>query len=289
MKVLTPILFMLAASFLFACGSVLTKIIGNGFIGDGVHPLQIAHGRFFFAFIFLLFLCIFYKPNLKSSFIKIHISRSIFGFLGVSIWFISVLYIPISDATSINFLNPIFAMILATILLKEKVGLVRWFAGIVSLFGGLILLRPSTDLNFDPITLLCLFGAFIIGLEIICIKFLSGKDHVFKILVLNNFFATCFATLWLPFIFKIPNFSELIGIISIALCFVSGQFFFINSMRKAEASFVMPIFYSTLIFVILLDFIVFNSLPDKISFIGASIIILGALIVTFRESQNKSV
>ena len=276
---------MIAASFSFACGSILTKMLGNSFFGEGVHPLQIAHARFFFAFILLFFLYPFLKPSLKSSNIRLHIFRSLFGVLGISIWFTAILYIPASDATAINFLNPIFAMIFAIFILNEKVGWVRWSAAIISLVGGLLLIRPSINLNINPIALLCLCGALIMGLEIICIKILSGRETVFKILFLNNFFAFLIATLWIPFFFKIPSFFETLALIAIAICFLTGQFFFIHSMKRAEASFVMPFFYTTLIFVILLDLIVFNFFPDIISFIGAFLIIFGALVIAFREKK----
>ncbi len=111
------------------------------------------------------------------------------------------------------------------------------------------------------------------GLEIICIKVLSGKDSVFTILILNNFFAMCIGTLVVPFFFVLPGFLELSILVTIGIFMLTGQFCFINSLKGAETSFLMPFFYTTLIFVISLDLIIFNSLPDKISYIGAFIII----------------
>jgi drug/metabolite transporter (DMT)-like permease len=49
----------------------------------------------------------------------------------------------------------------------------------------------------------------------------------------------------------------------------------------------MPFFFTTLIFVIILDLIFFNALPDKISYLGATIIIIGSLVVAFRELHNN--
>ena len=219
--------------------------------------------------------------------IKLNFLRSIFGWLGVTIWFTSILYIPISDATAINFLNPIFAMFFASIILKEKVGSIRWIAATISLFGGLLLIRPSSDLSLNPIAILCLLGAIIMGLEIICIKLLSGRDTVFKILILSNFFAMVLSSLWLPFVFTMPSLIQLSLMAFIGLLFVIGQFFFLNSMTRADASFVMPFFYITLVFVIIFDYLVFQSFPDEISFIGAAIIITGALIISYKEWKSK--
>ena len=125
------------------------------------------------------------------------------------------------------------------------------------------------------------------GLEIICIKILSGKDSVFTILILNNFFAMCIGTLVVPFFFVLPGFLELSFLLTIGIFMLTGQFCFINSLKGAETSFLMPFFYTTLIFVISLDLIIFNSLPDKISYTGALIIIFGSIIVAFREWRVK--
>ena len=282
------IFLMLGASFCFAFAAILTKSLGTNVFGEGVHPLQIAHARFLFSFILLVSFWYIFKPKVKFSNVKLHLLRSIFGWLGVSILFTSILYIPVSDATALTFLNPIFAMIFAALIFKEKVGLIRWGAALFSFSGGILLLRPSLDLSVDPVALLCLFGALIMGLEIICIKILSGRDSVFTILILNNFFAMCIGTLVVPFFFMIPGFLELIVLLTIGIFMLTGQFCFINSLKGAETSFLMPFFYTTLIFVISLDLIIFNSLPDKISYMGAFIIIFGSIVVAFREWRVKS-
>ena len=286
-QILLSVIFMIAASFSFACGSIATKVLGSSLFFESINPFQIVHARFFFSSIFLFLLSFIFKTSLKTKLIKIHGLRSCLGIMGISIWFTSLLYIPASDATAINFLNPIFAMFFAIYILKEKIDFVRWLGAIVSLLGGLCLIRPSLDLSFSPIALLCMIGAIIMGLEIICIKYLSQRENIFKILLLNNLIASVIASVFLPVVFKIPSLIEFLGMIFIAFCFLIGQFFFLNSMKRADASFIMPFFYSTLIFVILFDLIIFNFMPDAISFIGASIIFFGALIISYREVKSK--
>lgn len=287
MKNLIAISFMLAASLFFACSTVLVKGIGRSNFGEGVHPILIAYARFFFSFIFLTIVCCFIRPKIESLNKRLHFLRSCFGCLGVSILFTAVLYIPISDATAITFLNPIFAMFFAVILFKENIDLVRWGAALLSFMGGIILIRPTLNFNFDPVALLCLIGAIIMGLEIICIKILSGREKVFNILLFNNFYAMGIGSFIVPFYFNLVSFKEFIVLIIIALCMLIGQFCFIKSVKKAETSFLMPFFFTTLIFVIILDLIFFNSLPDKISYLGATIIIIGSLVVAFRELHTN--
>ena len=125
------------------------------------------------------------------------------------------------------------------------------------------------------------------GFEIICIKYLSNKEDLFRILLINNAIASIICSLSLPFIFKMPNINELITLIAVAVCFLLGQIFFLNSMKRADASFVMPFFYSTLIFVVILDYLIFSYIPDWVSFLGCFIIIVGALIISLKERENK--
>ena len=195
--------------------------------------------------------------------------------------------IPISDATAINFLNPIFAMLFAIYFLKEKVGIIRWSGAVFSFLGGLLLIRPNLNFDFNPYALLCIFGAISMGFEIICIKYLSNKEDLFRILLINNAIASLICSLSLPFIFKMPNINELLTLIAVAVCFLLGQIFFLNSMKRADASFVMPFFYSTLIFVVILDFLIFSYIPDWVSFLGCFIIIVGALIVSLKDRKNN--
>ena len=84
------------------------------------------------------------------------------------------------------------------------------------------------------------------------------------------------------FFFKVPNLFQLVELISIAAAMVLGQFFFLNEMKGTETTFIAPFFYSTLVFVMILDLIFFGVIPDIISLIGASLIIIGGLFITLR-------
>ena len=121
--------------------------------------------------------------------------------------------------------------------------------------------------------------------KIIIIKRVTEK--ILNILLFNNFFATCIGTLFLPFFFEVTTILEFTVLVFISFFMLFGQFCFINSVKRADTSFLMPFFYTTLIFVILLDLVIYNSLPDKTSYLGASIIIFGSLVVAFREWQLK--
>ena len=277
-----PILFILSAAFLFGLGSILGKKVGYADASDSIHPLQIVYARFFFALIIVSLIVLFKRPQFKRPNLQLHFARSACGWTGVAILFSGVIFIPASDAVAITFLNPLFAMLLAIFVLKERLIINRWIATLISLLGMLILLRPTLDFESNIFAYLCLAGAFIMGVEILMIKVLSEKEPFLQILLINNFIATLMGVVPMIFFFKVPNLLQSIELFSIGAAMVLGQFFFLNAMKGTETSFIAPFFYSTLVFVMILDLIFFGVIPDIISLIGASLIIIGGLFISLK-------
>ncbi len=277
-----PILFILLAAFLFGLGSVLSKKVGYAYAGDSIHPLQIVYARFFFALIIISLIVFFKRPGFKRPNFKLHLARSACGWTGVAILFSGVIFIPASDAVAITFLNPVFAMLLAVFVLKERFKINRWIATFISLLGMLVLLRPTLDFESNLFAYLCLAGAFIMGVEILLIKVLSEREPFLQILLINNFIATLIGIMPMIFFFKVPNLFQLIELISIGAAMVLGQFFFLSAMKGTETTFIAPFFYSTLVFVMILDLVFFGVIPDTISLMGASLIIIGGLFISLK-------
>lgn len=275
---------MIVASSLFATSTFLSKLLGTGLVGEAIHPLQVTHARFFVALIIAGLLFRFSCGRFDAPDLRMHVARSTLGYLGVAILFTAIIYIPAPDAVALIFLNPIFAMIFAVILLRERVGINRWSAAAVSFAGALFLIRPS-GFHADPVALLCILGAVVMGLEITCIKSLSGREPVFQILFLSNLIAFCMASLPLAFVFTMPGPAETLALIGVGATMVSGQMLFISSMKRAESSLVTPYLYSTLIFVIALDFAVLLERPDMVSLLGSLIIVASGAFIAFREAR----
>ena len=138
-------LMITAASSLIGMTAILAKILGQGFKGESLHPLQVSAGRFGFALLTILIFLLIKRYKFEKPHYLIHFSRSVFGWIGVTCMFAAVTLIPVPDAISISFLNPVFAMFLALLILKERVGALRWSAAGIALAGSIILLRPGFD------------------------------------------------------------------------------------------------------------------------------------------------
>ncbi|SDD08499.1 DMT family transporter [Ruegeria marina] len=273
-----------AATAFIAGTTLLAKALGTGTLGPALPALQISHGRFLFAFLAIGGVVMTLRPRLTRPHWRLHLGRTTFGWGGVTLMFAAVAYIPMSDATAIAFLNPVFAMVLAIPLLGERVGPWRWGAAAIALCGALILLRPAPG-SFQPAALLALAAAAVMGMELIFIKKLSGRERPIQILLVNNAMGLAIASaavwpVWQP---PLPGqWAALAGIGGLMAC---AQACFVNGMARADASFVAPFSYATLIFAALYDMIAFDVIPDAISMTGAAIILTGALVLAWREGR----
>lgn len=277
--------FMICAAALLAATSMLAKILGNDLYGPALHPMQVSAGRFAFAFAALCVAAPFLKLKLtRDTPYKWHLLRSALGWMGVSFTFAAAARMPLAEATAITFLSPICTMIFAIPFLGEKVGPVRWSAAAISLAGALILMRPGTD-AFQAAALLALAAALLTGLEMTVIKRLSGSEPAIRILFVNNFFGAMIAVVAATFVWVQPTFEQWLLLILLGLIMVTAQSCFIQAMKSADASFAVPFFYLTLVFAAIYDFGLFGVIPEPVSWLGAAIIIAGALFLAYRERQ----
>lgn len=280
---LAAMLTLLAAAF--AAGTtLLAKALGTGVLGPEMPALQVSFGRFLFALMAIGTFVAFTRPQFTHVHLRLHSARSALGWGGVTLMFAAAAFIPLSDATAISFLNPVFAMMLAIPLLGEKVGPVRWMAAAVALVGAAILTRPGGGaVEFGA--LLALGSALLLGTEVILIKRLSGREGPVQILLINNAIGLGIAGLAACFVWISPTPAQWAAMAGIGVLMAGAQACFVNAMARADASFVAPFFYAALVFAALYDWAVFGVVPDTVSIIGAVIILGGAALLAWREAQ----
>lgn len=281
------IALMLLAAVFIAATTLLAKALGTGALGPDLHPLQISHGRFLFAFFAIASVAALLRFRPEAPHWRLHVARTALGWGGVSLMFAAVAFIPLSDATAISFLNPVFAMILAILFLGERAGLVRWAAAGIALAGALILLRPGPE-SFQPAALLALTAALIMGAEITCIKRLSGREPVLQILAINNTLGMVIASLAVWPVWQAPTGAQWAALAGIGGLMLTAQLCFVNAMARADASLVVPFSYATLVFAALYDLAVFGVVPDAVSVAGALVIVAGGALLAWREGRRPT-
>jgi drug/metabolite transporter (DMT)-like permease len=277
----------LVASAAIAATTALAKALGTDALGPPLHPLQVAQGRFLFAFLGIAAAVILLRPAPGRVHWRLHLARTSCGATGVTLMFAAAAQIPLSDATAITFLNPVIAMLLAIPLLGERVGLPRWSAAGIALCGAVILLRPGAGV-LETGALLAFGAAAAMGLEMIFIKRLAGRERPLQVLFVNNALGLTLSTLAALWVWLAPTAAQWGALAALGLLMAAAQACYINAMARAEASFVAPLGFATLVFATAYDAAWFGAWPDRVSMLGAAVILTGAGMLAWREAVREA-
>jgi S-adenosylmethionine uptake transporter len=194
--------------------------------------------------------------------------------------------LPLAQTYAILFAAPLLITLLAIPILGEKVGIRRGLAIVVGLLGVMIVLRPTgTALGLGHAA--ALTAAVCSSLASVIVRKI-GQDERSVVLLLFPMMAN-FLVLGaaLPFVYK-PMPIEHLGMIAViaALGFVASLFV-ISAYKAAEAVIVAPMQYSQMIWAAIYGLVLFNEVPDRLTLVGAGVIMASGLYIVLRESRGK--
>ena len=217
---------------------------------------------------------------------KLHILRCVINVPMMIFGFAALTYIPLEQIKAIGFLSPILVVILSVIFLGERIYLIRTFSLILGFIGTLIILRPGfIEINVGVYMVLA--SALLWSCVIIITKFMSKNDSAMTILTFQYTFVTLF-TLPLAIIYwDNPSFISLIYTLLAAIVGTVLHLCINNAYKLSDLSIIQPVWFTQLVFASFLGFIIFGSLPDFFTWIGAILVFISVLIITYRENYLK--
>jgi drug/metabolite transporter (DMT)-like permease len=196
---------------------------------------------------------------------------------GAAVLFIvSLETIPLSVATAINFVSPLLIVALSAIVLRERVGAVRWAAVAVGFIGVVIIIRPSIG-AYGWATLLPLGAAACWAAGMIVTRRVGAEDDVIVTVACSAVIGFLWMSCLQPFVWHTPSLPMLLLGLSTGFVAVGAQLALASAYRWADASLVAPLSYSQLLWAIGFDAIVLKHTPDAMTLIGASLVIASGL------------
>lgn len=283
--------FMIGASCLIAATSIIAKTLGLDTDGaSSMSPFMVSAGRFVFALLALTLL-VALRPRVRPAFggarWKWHVLRSLCGWLGVTAMFAAVARMAVAEATAISFLSPLVTVILAVLLLGENITARKLIAIALAILGAFLILKPGTG-AFQLAGVYAFAAAVFMGLEAVFIKMLSDSEPALRVLIINNAIGATVSVCVACYFWTWPAPAQWLLLVLLGIVMVCGQALFIQAMKRGEASQVIPVFYSVLVFAALFDFALFHVAPDWLAALGA-VFIVGSAIVLARSRNTGSI
>ena len=256
-------------------------------VSDDMHPFEIAFFRCIFGLIPIIpfFIRQGWHP-LRTKRFPLLLTRGVINIYCMLAFFFSVSIVPLAEVTALSFSAPIFAVILAVFIFKEKVGIRRWSAIFIGFIGTLIILRPGFQ-DFSIGQFLVLSSAFAWAICMIIIKQLGKTESSVTITAYMSIVMAPLSLIAALFVWTWPSWEQLGWLAFIGILGGLGQLAMAESLRSAPTHVVSPIDFTRLIFIALMGYVFFDQIPDVFVWAGGSLIIGATVFITYREHKLR--
>jgi drug/metabolite transporter (DMT)-like permease len=272
-------LYMTFAALCFAIMNVLVREAGRT-----LDPLQIAFLRNAFALAFIMpWVLRQGRAAFKTERLSLHVWRAVTGIIAMFIWFSAVVLVPLAEAVALNFTLPLFAIIGAALVLRERVGARRWSATFLGFLGMLVILRPGFQ-EVTWATTLPIIAAVFMATSVLMVKRLSDTESAPTIVLYMNLFMTGLSLVPALFVWRWPDLHSLGATIGLGFLAMVAHLALARSYAKADASAVMPFDYMRLPFIAAIAYPLYGEVADLWTWTGAAIIAGSAFYIARREA-----
>jgi drug/metabolite transporter (DMT)-like permease len=215
----------------------------------------------------------------------LHVLRGASSLLTWGFYYASFGPLDLATATVLSFTNVMFTTLLAGPVLGERVDRWRWVGTIAGFIGVAVMLRPGTTVSMLGVALAIASAVTWCGITLSS-RVLAQQDRNTTIMAWVGLVTTAgsapFAVMaWVPL-----GFVDVLILASVA-GFAPGIIWLITSAyRHGEASAIAPFQYLRLIVVAGFGWAIFNEVPDGWTWLGAGVILAGAVVVTVAEARR---
>jgi drug/metabolite transporter (DMT)-like permease len=215
-----------------------------------------------------------------------HLARSVVGLTGMVCGFSAVQYLPLTEATALQFTSPLFMTALSALLLSEKVGRHRWAAVFVGFIGVLIMARPLPgQMNVPGVTLGVLSALGAAG-AMVAIRQISDTERGPTIVFYFTLGGAVVGAVGSLFHWVTPD-PQTLGLLIVAgLVGGVGQLFLTEALRQAPIGVIAPFDYTQLVWASLLGLVIWGELPHPLTLIGAVVVAGSGVYILHRELRR---
>ena len=216
-----------------------------------------------------------------------HTLRAALGLSAMAFTFATILALPLAEATTIGFTMPIFATILGALILREPTGWHRWAAVVTGFAGVLIVAQPGS--GHFPVwgAITGLAAALLTASVSILLRQISRTEAAMTTVFWFSTLSVLPLGLLYVFVAK-PHPPEVWSfLIAVGIFGGAAQMAMTSALGLGPVSVVVPMDYSSLIWATAFGWLVFGTLPDPATWIGAPVIVASGLYIVWREHVRR--
>ena len=266
-------LYMVASALLFASMAAS--------VGVAARELPNAPIVFFRHFIMLVFLLPWLwregRHALDTEDLQGHVVRGLAGVSAVACYFFAIARLRLADAVLLNQSMPLFIPLVERAWLGERIPPRLWGVLALGFAGLLLILRPGTGV-FEPVALVGVASAVFASVSQVGIRRLTRTEPVTRIVFYFGLVASVVAAPPAAWWWKSPSAGTWAVLLLMGVFATVGQLTLTRAYLHAPAASVGPFLYAGPVFAGLLDWLIWDRLPDALFVVGAIVVIMAATL-----------
>lgn len=212
------------------------------------------------------------------------IIRGTSGMIALTIFFYTIHHLPLAIASILQYLAPIFTVILAIFLLNEKVKIQQWIFIIIA-FAGVSLIGYDQIFNHTKLEKgisatwigLAILAAFFSGIAYNAIVKLKPTDEPISIVMYFPMLSLPIMITWCFWDFTMPQGWEWLILLTIGIFTQIAQILMTKAFHFGPTSVIAPFQYLGAIYAFLIGFFVFDEMLSLVVNIGITLVLLGVV------------
>ena len=278
----TAAILLMASSTFFL--SVMQALVRH--LGQEIHSFQITFVASATGVVLLIAISLISNRQIFSSNRKgMLVVRGILLAFSNIVFFFGLTLTPLVEATSISFVGVVFAVLVSVVLLGERLYFHRWVAIVATFVGIVAILRPGyIEPNLGVYAVL--ISSLTWGLALVVAKVLSRTETPLVILAWSLLITTVVSALFAYAVWTSMSALQLWQSISIGLLGTVGHLFMTKSLQMYDATVVVPINCTRLVWAAVIGLLVFQEFPDFWTIIGSILIVFSIIYLSRTEMKQ---
>lgn len=264
-------------------------------VSDVIPPGQVVFFRSFFA-IPVIMVWLLWRRDWVGGFSvadpMAHIWRGVVGTTAMGLGFAALGLLPLPDVTAIGYAAPLLVVVFAAMFLGEEVRLFRLAMVGLGMVGVLIVLSPRLSLSGEGGdhaqalgAMLALMAAVCAALAQVFVRKMVATERTSAIVFWFSVTASGLGLMTLPWGWVLPDTSQAALLVGAGILGGIGQIFLTSSYREADASLIAPFEYASMIFALIVGYVIFDEIPSWTMLLGAALIVFAGILIIWRERQ----
>ncbi|WP_417328508.1 DMT family transporter [Halarcobacter sp.] len=257
-------------------------------------PMQITFFRFLLQAVLIYFVARVLRKKI-GAFKTIYLYLAFFISSCMFLLFWGLMYLPLANNIALFFIEPLVLTVLSIVFLKEKVTRALVIVLFIGLLGTMIIIRPNWS-AYGTAAILPILAAIFYALYLMTIRVSKDIKDVltmqFWIGIIASVFTSVLFLLAQPFDLEVLSFNKIDHslwwlVFLLAVVTIVSQLLISNALYYANASLLASFQYLEIISATLLGWIIFNDIPDRLTMLGAIIVIFSGVYLIKVERNSK--